>query len=256
MCKFRDLTADEIECRVKKVTEKGAIVLLYKTARCDYSILDEVVKPEYWQCEYREVKGNMYCTIRVWNDELKQWISKENCGIESREDDEGNEKKGEASDAFKRAGFAWGIGRKLYTAPFIFIPASGVEIKKDGNRCYTYDTFSVKEIEYDEKKITRLSIVNNKSNAVVFQWSDKHPATVLPTPEVTPAPAAPTPPPAPAITSLPADVCPRCKKRVPTSYSNKLKKNLTGPEVIAAFGGMCSTCYYKAKEEATKAQGQ
>lgn len=77
---------------------------------------------------------------------------------------------------------------------------------------------------------------------------------VLPAHPAPPAPIAPEPP--RAVTSLPADVCPRCKKKVPTTYSEKLKKQLTGPEIIAAYGGICSTCYFKAKEEAAKASEQ
>lgn len=77
-------------------------------------------------------------------------------------------------------------------------------------------------------------------------------------PAIKPQTAAKTPdmPPATAAQTLPSNVCPVCKKLVPTSYSDKLKKNLTGPEIIAAYGGMCSTCYYKAKEEEAKAKAQ
>jgi len=37
---IRTLRADEIECRVQKVTEKGCILLIYKDARVDMRILD------------------------------------------------------------------------------------------------------------------------------------------------------------------------------------------------------------------------
>ena len=43
MCKFRDLRADEIECRVQSVKENGLVLLLYKDARVDMNILDETV---------------------------------------------------------------------------------------------------------------------------------------------------------------------------------------------------------------------
>ena len=143
------------------MTQSGVILLLYKTARTDMDLLDETVGPENWTCDYREVKGNLYCRIGILcahdgEDGYlpTEWVYKEDCGIESREDD-GNEKKGEASDAFKRAGFRWGIGRELYTAPFTFIPASKCNI--EGNRCY--DTFSVERIAYDENgRIKALAI--------------------------------------------------------------------------------------------------
>lgn len=165
---FRLLNEDEIEVKVKKVTTKGVIVLLYKTARTDMDLLDEAVHPENWQCEYREVKGNLYCRIGVLcnRGDYSEWVWKEDCGIESREDD-GNEKKGEASDAFKRAGFRWGIGRELYTAPFTFIPATKCTI--ESGKCF--DKFSVEKIAYDEnRRIRALAIWNDTTNRRALVW--------------------------------------------------------------------------------------
>ena len=165
MKQFRLLTADDIECRVKKVTDKGAIILLYKTARTDMDILDETVGPENWDCDYREIKGNLYCGIGISID--GRVVRKWDCGIESREDDEGNQKKGEASDSFKRAGFKWGIGRELYTAPFIFIPSSKMNV--DNGR--TRDAFTVTHIEYDDKRrICSLVIRNDSTGQECFRW--------------------------------------------------------------------------------------
>lgn len=171
MEKFRLLNADEIECKVKKVTEKGAILLLYKTARTDMDLLDEAVGPENWTDDYKEIKGNLYCGIAVWDDGRKEWIWKWDCGIESREDGEGNEKKGEASDSFKRAGFRWGIGRELYTAPFIWIPADRVRIAEYKGKLKTDDKFSVKTIEYDDKRrISKLEIFNDSQRISAFAF--------------------------------------------------------------------------------------
>ena len=161
------LTADDIEVKVKKITAKGAIALLYKTARTDMNILDEVFGAENWSCDYSEVKGNLYCTIRVRN-ENGEWVGKQDCGIESREDGDGNEKKGEASDAFKRAGFRWGIGRELYTAPFIFL---SLETYKDGNGYKLknpYERFSVSDIGYDENRRINRLIITNDNGSIVF----------------------------------------------------------------------------------------
>ena len=63
---FRTLKADEIECRVQSSTDKGAVLLIYKTARVDYSILDEVVGVLNWKIEYKEIKGNIYCGISIY----------------------------------------------------------------------------------------------------------------------------------------------------------------------------------------------
>lgn len=171
---MRLLKASEIEAKIKQVSEKGVVILLYKTARTDMDILDEAFGPMNWQSEYREIKENMYAGIGVKNTETGEWVWKWDCGIESRADGDGNEKKGEASDAFKRAGFKWGIGRELYTSPFIFIPADVVELKKTqkgGLACY--EKFDVKSITYDEKtrEIRKVTITNSKGRVV---WSNDH----------------------------------------------------------------------------------
>lgn len=169
MEKFRLLTESDIECKVKKVTEKGAVLLLYKTARTDMDLLDEAVGAENWVCDYKEIKGNLYCGIGIKGPgETVTW--KWDCGIESREDDEGNQKKGEASDAFKRAGFKWGIGRELYTAPFIFIPAEKMNVQRSGEKYRTYDTFRLEKIAYEGRNISGVAIINNKTGKRCFVW--------------------------------------------------------------------------------------
>lgn len=165
---FRVLRADEIEVRVKQVAAYGAVALLYKTARTDMDMLDETVKPENWRNDYRDIKGNLYCTIYIHCGD-NGWVGKEDCGIESREDDEGNQKKGEASDAFKRAGFRWGIGRELYTAPYILVDLPREEYEW-GNKKYWRLKKAVRlfvsEIEYDEnRRITKL-VINDKNGPV------------------------------------------------------------------------------------------
>lgn len=169
---FRLLTNDEIEVKVKQVTEKGAVALLYKTARTDMSLLDETVGAENWQTDYREIKGNLYCGIGIWFNGERGYVWKWNCGTESREDGEGNEKKGEASDAFKRAGTTWGIGRELYTAPFIFL---NVETKEKNGKYYLADkfqTFEVSEITYnDNRTIKSVTIVDNHGTVVYGRGS-------------------------------------------------------------------------------------
>lgn len=170
MEQFRMLDAHDIEVKVKQVKENGAVLLLYKTARTDMDILDETVGPENWTCDYKEIKGNLYCGIGITIDGRTVW--KWDCGIESREDSEGNQKKGEASDAFKRAGFKWGIGRELYTSPFIWVPSDKMNIKQSSGRFVTYDTFSVEKIAYTDKTISGLSILNEKTGkrAFVYVW--------------------------------------------------------------------------------------
>ena len=180
---FRLLKANEIEVKVKQVKENGFVCLLYKTARTDMDLLDETVGPENWQCAYEEIKGNMYCKIGIKNPDTGEWIWKQDCGIESREDGEGNEKKGEASDAFKRAGFKWGIGRELYTSPFIWISSDVVPTKQVGQGwrlANAFAKFHVSKIGYNEEnEIIMLEIADEK-NKTVYTFGSKTPIKVTP----------------------------------------------------------------------------
>ena len=171
---MRLLRANEIEVKVKQVFDTGCVALLYKTARTDMDMLDEEFGAENWQCAYEEIKGNLYCKIGVLAMGRDEWVWKQDCGIESREDGDGNEKKGEASDAFKRAGFKWGIGRELYTAPFIWIPSDVIKIETNKNgKPSTKEKFSVSKIGYnDNKEINMLEIVNSKGKTV-FTFGSK-----------------------------------------------------------------------------------
>lgn len=161
---FRLLKANEIDCRISTINEKGLTLLLYKDARCDMNILDETVGPYNWKREHARENAN--CIVSIYDPEKKEWVSKEDTGTESCTEKE----KGLASDSFKRACFNWGIGRELYTAPFIWINAADAKIIKGANGKYRcYDKFTVENIEYDdENRISSITIINSKSNRVVF----------------------------------------------------------------------------------------
>ena len=167
MCMFRDLRADEIECRVAQANEYGVNLLLYKEARCDQTILDETVGEFGWQRQH--TRDNANCIVSIWDDKKQQWISKEDTGTESNTEKE----KGLASDSFKRACFNWGIGRELYTAPNIKIPPEAcTALKQYGDKWKCFDTFTVEKIIIEKKRIVALSIVNVKSKRRVFVWQD------------------------------------------------------------------------------------
>lgn len=188
--KFRLLKANEIEVKVKQIKENGSVFLLYKTARTDMDLLDETVGPSRWQCAYEEIKGNLYCKIGIKDTDIDEWIWKQDCGIESREDGDGNEKKGEASDAFKRAGFKWGIGRELYTAPFIWISSDVVRTKSNSKGYSLQDPFAkfhVSKVEYDETNSIKTLVIADSKNNVVYTFGDKK------TPVKTQKPAAEEP---------------------------------------------------------------
>lgn len=167
---FRTLRADEIDCRIATVKQSGITLLLYKDARCDMHILDETVGPLNWQRSHSRENAN--CTVSIWDDERKQWVSKEDTGTESFTEKE----KGLASDSFKRACFNWGIGRELYTAPFIFVKSGDCKVvsKRSGSGYTCNDHFYVSDIGYDDNRvINRLQIRQQKSNKVVFDLGKK-----------------------------------------------------------------------------------
>ena len=154
---FRLLKSNEIDVRVATINEKGCSLLLFKDARVDQNILDETVGPMNWQREH--CRDNANCIVSIWDDEKNQWVRKEDTGTESNTEAE----KGLASDSFKRACFNWGIGRELYTAPFIWVDSSQYKSTKKGDRFQTYDKFRVTHIAYQDGDITELRIVNDSN---------------------------------------------------------------------------------------------
>lgn len=168
---FRALRHDEIECRVAKVTDKGCQILLYKDARCDMNILDEAVGVENWQARFYEQKGILFCSLGInvnYNhpEKPERWIWKDDAGAESNVEEE----KGNASDARKRAGFAFGIGRELYTAPFIWIKREDYDTV-EGNK-NPKDRFTVDALTVEDGIITGVEIVNASKRKSVFRFVD------------------------------------------------------------------------------------
>lgn len=164
---FRRLKPSEIDLRIGTVTSKGVSFLLYKNARVDMAILDETVGPENWQREHYECKGNLFCRVGIKCGD--EWVWKADCGAESRTEKE----KGESSDSFKRACVCWGIGRELYTAPFIWVtlPADYYQDPKTLTKKAqsTLNRFRVSEIGCnDAGEIDKLVIVD-KDGTVVWQ---------------------------------------------------------------------------------------
>lgn len=154
---FRPLKANEIDVRIAQVKQNGLSLLLYKDARCDMNLLDETVGPYNWKKSYS--RDNANCTVSLWDDEKGEWISKEDTGTESFTEKE----KGLASDSFKRACFNWGVGRELYTAPFIWVTNANIfAVTVNGKQVFKCnDKFKVESIEYDDNKnITSLVITN------------------------------------------------------------------------------------------------
>lgn len=176
--KFRDLKAEEIEVRIQSTKDNGLVLLLYKDARTDMNILDETVGAENWQNRFYEHKGILFCSLGINTnydkpDKPDRWVWKDDAGVESNTEAE----KGNASDSRKRCGFAWNIGRELYTSPFIWVPADKCDIKDSGKKAQNgkpifvcYDNFTVKKIIIENKQITALAIWNENKKCWAFVW--------------------------------------------------------------------------------------
>lgn len=178
---IRKLKASEIECRVGTINEKGCSLLLYKDARCDMRILDETFGAMNWKRSHEIIDGNLYCTVSVLSD-VGEWVSKQDVGVESFTEKE----KGQASDSFKRACVNWGIGRELYTSPFIWVNHADKEAYQKNGKYQTYQSYHVTEIGYNaEGEINALAIADSKGNER-YRYVRKQ--TTTPQPQPQPAP--------------------------------------------------------------------
>ncbi len=161
------LRASEISCRVQQIAKNGLSLLLYVTSRDGQRRLDEKYGPLGWQDKYEVIDGELYCSISAWDKENKQWVSKEDVGTASYTAKE----KGRASDAFKRACVKHGIGRELYSAPYIRIPASQCNITEKDGKFKTYDKFYVNHITYTQDGgIDELEIIDGDMNIVFKKY--------------------------------------------------------------------------------------
>ena len=166
---IRLLKANEIECRVSTINEKGLSLLLYKDARVDQRILDETFGVYGWTRSHQMIGESIYCTVSIYNEKTGEWISKQDVGTSAFTEKE----KSLASDSFKRACFCVGIGRELYSAPFIWISSDKVKIQQRGDKFYSNEHFIIKEIAYNEnREITYLSITDSKGNTL-YQYGQQ-----------------------------------------------------------------------------------
>lgn len=160
------LSVGQIEFKVSQVTQtKDAVwasILAYKDARVDMQVLDEACGRMNWQVTYqRDSKNCLQCSIGIWDVDkglgAGDWVWKTSNGTESDYEAE----KGEYSDAFKRAGFMWGIGRQLYDFPPIWVQlAEGDYYERDGkikasNRLRPNDWRWSVSMDYQDVKVER-----------------------------------------------------------------------------------------------------
>ena len=165
------LSVHQIDFRVQSINGGGyATILAYKDARVDMQRLDDVCGPLNWKREHS--RDNHNCIVSIWDEDKKQWVSKEDTGTESNTEKE----KGLASDSFKRACFNWGIGRELYDYPVISVKLNENEYTvqefNGKKQCKATWALKIKEwlwySEFTDGKITFLAA--RDSEKVRFQW--------------------------------------------------------------------------------------
>lgn len=239
------LTADDIECRVQSVSKQRngvfAKILLYKNARVDMRILDQLFGVTGWQRTHEVVNGNLFCNIDIWDSEKNCWIRKQDVGVESNTAKE----KGEASDSFKRAGTNVGIGRELYTSPNIKIKLADEEFsteEKNGREIFKvlpWITFSVSHIGYnDRREINSLVIVDNYDDT---RFSAGEPFQNI----LDRAKKA-------GITVITEEDKPHCSNCGAEIKGMKKKDGtlISAKEVSDNLGGLCKACWRAAQKEA------
>lgn len=216
---FRLLRADEIEARVSTISDTGCSLLLYKDARCDMNILDETVGNMNWKRSH--TRDNSNCVVSIWDEKKCEWVSKEDTGTESFTEKE----KGLASDSFKRACVNWGIGRELYTAPFIWVSAEKVKITTKNGKYTTNDKFVVSGINYDESRRIIGLVIHDKNAKIVFSYG-----TMAKKEEV--------------------HTCSVCGSEI--KAAKKDGKIISAKEIHSACDGMCVKCWKEKQKQEEK----
>ena len=196
------LDISDVDFRIQSINNGGyATILAYKDARVDMNRLDSVCGAN-WQKEFRyiESKGILFCRVGIKID--NEWIWREDLGTESFSDKE----KGQASDAFKRACFNWGIGRELYDYPVIQVKLNSNEFTSDGQKAKQTWNLKLKDwvwaAEFDDKgRIKKLTAKDDKGSLrydststqnapTIPSTTSQAPASNTSTGTTTPAPAA------------------------------------------------------------------
>ena len=159
---FEPLKANQIEVRPTDTKFKGkCTLLLYIDSRSAADILNETVGPMNWEIEYKDVAGQIYGRLSIWDEERNMFVYKEDTGDESNI----AEKKGQSSDILKRCLARWGCDY-LYHTPKIKITCPENYYYNDKMTM----TFNVKEIMFVGKECVKLVIADMFGN-VVFNWN-------------------------------------------------------------------------------------
>lgn len=132
-----------------------ALALAYITSRAVMDRLDEVISPENWRDEYKSgPDGGVTCglSLRLNGEWITKWDGAENTDFEAI--------KGGLSDAFKRSGVKWGIGRYLYKLDPTWVPC-----EVHGKSIVLKTNPSLPDWALPKETISSLSHANEKSRS-------------------------------------------------------------------------------------------
>lgn len=109
---------DTINWKPQATSRDGtkALAVAYIDARDVAERLDDVVGPDRWQVDHKQVGDQTLTGIGILTE--NGWCWKWDMGMVAQEGgDEAKAAKGSLSDGLKRAAVLWGIGRYLYRLP-------------------------------------------------------------------------------------------------------------------------------------------
>ena len=155
MKKIRTLKAEEIEVRPQSIKNGKVNMLLYINSRAATDLLDECYGMANWNLEYKDVAGQIYGRLTIYDEETDRWVYREDTGSAGNIEAE----KSLASDIVKRCIVRFGT-TELYSSPKIQIDDDGY-----GNMGY-----KVTEIEYDSNRNITHLVIANRFNKEVFRW--------------------------------------------------------------------------------------
>ena len=158
----KPLKLSELDFRIQSINKgKYATILVYKDARADMNRLDDVCGVLGWKREHS--RDNKNCTVSIWDDANKQWVSKEDTGTESAAEAQ----KGMASDSFKRACFNLGIGRDLYEYPAISVKLNDDEVTEFNGKFKQSFNLKLKEWVWAKQ-------IDDKGNIIFLAAKDQN----------------------------------------------------------------------------------
>jgi hypothetical protein len=130
----------KIQTFVDTIKGPKAQCVAYVDARDVMDLLDKAVGFENWRDEYKFEAGQWLCGLSIKLGE--EWVTKWDTGVSGDFEKE----KSAISDAFKRAGVKWGIGRFLYDLEIKWVDVKDKKpVDPNGKRIYDLTEYFRKE---------------------------------------------------------------------------------------------------------------